>query len=394
MFAISKLEFAVKPKISHSFLAVIISSAGLSLTSSAWAAGANDGQPIMVLGPTSCSTSGCHGGASEISRQHVIWSQRDPHSRSYATLTSARSARMAEALKIADPTQHVSCTACHAPMQTVSKELRASDAHVVDGVSCASCHGAGDSWLRSHTRKDMTHADRVASGMRDLRGLYQRANACVACHQNIDPQLVNVGKHPALIFELDGQSVSQTKHWREVANYHGAQAWLVGQAVALREMSSALLHKQSDADTEGPRWAGLLWVLQRCDPGSLSQALNAVAPTASAQNFSAALDNADALGRRASEVAWSNEMTKAVLKNLSSAHADFRNDATSNLEQARRAERLVLGLDRLLGSLPADQRRAAANASLNTLFRLAQSPADFSPVDFANQLSSFAQALE
>lgn len=301
---------------------------------------------------------------------------------------------MAEALKIADPTQHVSCTACHAPMQTVPKERLANDAHVVDGVSCASCHGAGDSWLRSHTRKDLTHADRVASGMRDLRGLYQRANACVACHQNIDPQLVNVGKHPALIFELDGQSVSQTKHWREVANYHGAQAWLVGQAVALREMSSALLHQQSDADTEGPRWAGLLWVLQRSDPGNLSQALTAVASTASAQNFSAALDNADTLGRRASEVVWSNETTKSLLKNLSSAHAEFRNDATSNLEQARRAERLVLGLDRLFGSLPADQRRPAANASLNALFKLAQSPADFSSVDFANQLASFAQALE
>ena len=62
--------------------------------------------------------------------------------------------------------------------------------------------------------------------------------------------------------------------------------------------------------------------------------------------------------------------------------------------QAYRAERLVLALDRLLASLPAKQRPAAANSQLDTLFRLAQSIPDFSPADFARELAVFEKALE
>lgn len=46
--------------------------------------------------------------------------------------------------------------------------------------------------------------------MRDLRNLYARANACVACHQNVDPEILKAG-HPELVFELDRQSNKRTE---------------------------------------------------------------------------------------------------------------------------------------------------------------------------------------
>lgn len=351
-------------------------------------------QSLVVDGPATCSTSGCHGGASEQSRQYVIWSQRDVHSRSYATLTSARSARMAEALKLEDPTKSSRCTACHAPVQTVAPALLAPNAHVEDGVACVSCHGtATDDWIRRHTRKDWTHEDRVAAGMRDLRNLYGRANACVACHQNIDPELVNVGRHPQLIFELDGQAASEPKHWCEIAGWHGAQAWYVGQAVALRELSWALVHGRTDAALDAPRWAGLAWLLQRCDGvGALPSLASVTAETGPAA-YAAGVESADLAARRAAALTWSADATRALLKQLAGSQAAFRDASVANAIQARRAERLVLALDRLVASLPATERPRAGGAPLDRLFQLAQSVPDFVPADFAAALGEFEKGL-
>ena len=143
------------------------------------------------LGAQSCSTSGCHGGADDKSRQYTVWVKYDVHhERPFATLTTARSERLAETLKISDPTQSARCTVCHAPMQTVPAERRADAVKISDGVSCENCHGPAENWIRSHTRKDYTHADRINAGMRDLQNLYVRANTCVACHQNVDADIL------------------------------------------------------------------------------------------------------------------------------------------------------------------------------------------------------------
>ena len=343
-----------------------------------------------IPGPATCATSGCHGGADAISRQYVIWSQRDVHSRAYATLTSARAARMGEALQIAQPAESATCTSCHAPLQTVAPTLLAANARVEDGVTCVSCHGTGEGWLRSHTRADWTHADRVAAGMHELRNLYGRANACVACHQNVDPILVKIGKHPQLIFELDGQAASEPKHWRETAPWHGAQAWYVGQAVALREMSGALLHAPADGDLDAPRWAGLLWVLQRC---KLDATLPSLSTEPVAASYTAALDTTERAAQHAAGLAWSNEMTNDCLKKLAASHPEFLEAAVTRTVQAYRAERLVLALDRLLASLPAQQRPVTASESLDRLFRLAQSVPGFSPAEFAQELAVFEKTL-
>ncbi len=354
----------------------------LSAQPSGLSAGAFTHPPI--LGAGSCSTSGCHGGAGDKSRQYVIWSQRDVHSRTYATLTTARSARLAEALLIPDPTTNERCTICHAPVLTVPTDQLAADVKATEGVSCASCHGLAADWLRSHTRPDYTHADRVAAGMRDLKNLYVRANTCVACHQNIDPELVTTGRHPQLIFELDGQAAAAPKHWREASGWNGAQAWYVGQAVALREMSSALLNVKVGAARESSCWEGLLWVLQRTDDK------NALAKDT--RDYARTLEACDALAQSVA-ARFDPAQSSVLLVRLASTHAEFNDRTVSREIQSRRAERLVLALDRLLGALPPAQRPAEAGRRLDALFSCVQSLPDFSSETFSRALIAFAQTL-
>ncbi len=297
----------------------------------------------QFLGADSCSTSGCHGGAADQSRQRAIWDKFDPHSRAHATLTMGRSARMMEVLGGTDATRDRRCTDCHAPHPTQRLE----------GVSCENCHGAGESWLRSHTRPDYTHADRLAAGMRDLRDPYARANACVACHQYLPLDLLQAG-HPELIFELDGQLTGMKKHWRSDLDRPAAQTWLVGQAVALRELAGQPHERNRDQRD------ALVWLLTRAgaDPSQ-----------------------PDALARRVAAESWTAERTRELLQRLASSSADFERADVSRLQHAHRAERLVLALDRLL----AGQK----SAELDTLFALAQSRSDFDPGKFAGALAQF-----
>ena len=342
-----------------------------------------------VMGSRSCANSSCHGGADEKSRQVVLWSQHDVHSRAYATLTTARAARMAEALKIPDATTSARCTTCHAPVQTVTPALRAEDAHVTEGVSCASCHGPADTWLRPHTRLDFTHSDRVAAGMRELRDLYHRANACVACHQTIEPELTGTGHHPALRFELDGQTQSQPKHWAEPAGRSGAQAWFVGQAVALREMSWALANGTADLARETPRWQASLWLLQRAGPAGAEAALRKMSGDALPASFAAARQISDSVAQDAART-WSAADTRQGLVRLANTHAEFSDPKVSTLLHACRAERLVLALDRLVAASPAGEIPPAASAQLDRLFPLVQSQPEFAPAGFARELAAFA----
>src|ERR1017187_4457125 len=187
----------------------------LALSSFSLFGGETNSIAPKFLGSQSCSSSSCHGGAGEKSNQYTIWSSRDfHHQRPFATLTTARSARIADVLKIGDPTQSARCTVCHTPLQTVPPERLGKEVKITEGVSCENCHGPAENWIRSHTRPDYTPTDRVAAGMRDLKNLYVRANTCVACHQNVDSDIREAG-HPELIFELDGQSVTMPRHWRK-----------------------------------------------------------------------------------------------------------------------------------------------------------------------------------
>jgi hypothetical protein len=191
--------------------------------------------PAKFLGANSCASTGCHGGGGQNQNQFLVWSLKDFHSqRPAATLTTARAKQIADALDMTDATADTRCTSCHAPLHEVPEDQRGENFKVSEGVSCESCHGPAEKWLRAHTRHDYTRADRTAAGMPDLQDIYVRANTCVACHQVVSEPLLKAG-HPELIFELDGQSVAEPKHWTAEKNGNSAQVWFIGQAVALRE---------------------------------------------------------------------------------------------------------------------------------------------------------------
>lgn len=348
------------------------------------------------LGAQSCASSGCHGGAGANKDQYLVWSRRDFHLRAYATLTTARSARLAEVLNIKDPTRSQVCTSCHAPLYEVPREKHSHEVNITEGVSCENCHGPAEAWIRSHTRpvEDFPRTQKVAAGMRDLKHLYVRANTCVACHQNMEPALLKAG-HPELLFELDGQSVTQPRHWREESELYGPALWMVGQAAALREMSWQLSEQDPPDPRQIHRWAGLLWLLQKA--GGADSALPSLTQFSfetSRGNLKQVEEAADQLARKAAEMKWSLDSARKLLRQLASTSKEFDDGKTKPEVHARRAERLVLALDRLVTALPANVAEAMATKKLDDLFRAVQSLPDFKPSAFSKQLAEFARQLE
>ncbi len=273
------------------------------------------------MGAVGCQTSMCHGGAGPMSKQFTIWNQSDPHSKSYATLTTAWSRRMADTLKIENPATHPNCTSCHAPMAQVPAKRLASPQLIKEGVSCESCHGPSSEWIQSHTRLDYTHQQRVASGMTDQEDLYIRANTCVACHQEISPDILAAG-HPKLNYDLAALQERQPRHWEE--KWPDEQAWLVGQATSLRESAHVfhLWQQQHTANSASDLCQAQVKLLM-----ALSKSLNLNTETTSLsaasenRDWKAVSTTADELALELSKLAWTPEIeanTSSSLKKLSS----------------------------------------------------------------------------
>lgn len=348
--------------------------------------------PPKFLGANSCASSSCHGGGGAKQNQFLVWSLKDFHSqRPPATLTTARSKQIADALEIKDPTADTRCTSCHAPLHEVPENLRGENFKVSEGVSCESCHGPAENWLRGHTRHDWTRADRTAAGMRDLQNLYVRANTCVACHQVVSQPLLKAG-HPELIFELDGQSVAEPKHWSAEKNGNGAQAWLVGQAVALREMSWQLAQEKSPTENQINRWKGSIWLVERAcvvEPNLPAPPDTNFRPEM--ENFEKARKWSNELAITAARLSWTDQLSQKTLAALANTSAEFTGILLP--VEARRAERLVLALDRLVGALPEFKNNEPVQSALNQLFKLTQSIPDFDSAQFAAALANFSRAV-
>ncbi len=324
---------------------------------------AADANVSKFLGAQSCASASCHGGADAMHNQFIIWSKKDFHTRAPATLSMNRSARIAETLKISDATSHARCTVCHNPFQSVPLERKGPLVGNLEGVSCESCHNAAEPWLLSHTRTDLTHEQKVSAGLRDLKNLYVRGNTCVACHQNLEPELRAAG-HPELVFEMDGQCVAMPRHWSETNRLRGAQMWWIGQAVALREAAAQTTAAKVGEDVS-QRAAALSWLL-------------GVPPEQRA---------ADELALKTAQETWTAADIRARVGKLFAAHAAFEKfDAQGELVQ--RAERLVLGLERLLVTLSLN-KNAALSLKLDELFKDVQSRPDFDAKTFAAHLKEF-----
>jgi len=349
----------------------------------------------QFVGVAGCKSSSCHGGAGEKRSQYFTWLQQDFHARSYAILTDARSARIAETLALPAPQESSRCTVCHSPFQSVAPARLMPTAHPDGGVSCESCHSAAESWLRGHTRKDWNYAMRVTAGMHDLRSFYVRANTCVACHQNLDSDILKAG-HPELTFELDGQSIEEPKHWRDDDPQSGIRAWLVGQAVALREMSWALSKNETPDAEVTAKWKGLAWLLAKATTQqTILPVIDQPGGTMNRAVFTGAQEQADSLARRAAETRLSDDLAQQFLRALAATDSEFVvSKETSPDLLFRRAQRLVLAVDRLSSAVSNQAQAAARIPALAQLFEDVRSRADFQPTRFAEHLRSFRAPIE
>ena len=345
----------------------------------------------LFVGAVGCKSSSCHGGAGEKRSQYITWSRQDFHTRALAILLDARSARIAETIGIGEAQSSARCTVCHSPFQSVAPKRLASTAPADEGVSCESCHGAAGSWLRGHTRADWNYAMRVTAGMRDLRSLYVRANTCVACHQNIDNDLLKAG-HPTVVFELDSQSVNEPKHWRDDDPWIGPRAWLTGQAVALRE---AAWRSRTDSDPAADMQEtaiALAWLLAKAT--MVEPALSKISEPASS-DLEPVQKQADDLARRAPS--WNPNIASimAILRALVATDSEFVvTKETSAQTLWYRARRVVLALDRLSTAL--NRNRGVPlkiDSELNLLREDVRLRENFAPPQFAEHVRKIRAAL-
>jgi hypothetical protein len=232
---------------------------------------------------------------------------------------------------------------------------------------------------------------RVTAGMRDLRNFYVRANSCVACHQNLDNELLAAG-HPQLRFELDGQSVVEPKHWQDPVG-SGAKAWLVGQAVALREISWNLSNIENPTGEAIAKWNALVWLLAKvAGRDARLTGLDAPGPPFTHAVFINTQQRADSLARKGSEVSLGDDFGRLALLGLTNADSDFVNGSESRETLFCRAERLAPAVYRLAVSTGRDSD-VSPRTEGRALFEAIQTYGAFDPVRFGKALATYREAI-
>ena len=169
-------------------------------------------------------------------------------------------------------------------------------------------------------------------------------------------------------------------------------AWLVGQAVALREVSWALTKTETPDPNALAACDGLIWILAKATTNQTRlPVINAVGENLSHSSFASLRGDADLLARRAAEISWSDNFAPTLLRTLAATDSEFvvSKDATAEI-LFHRAERLVRALDRL--SI-ANVTQQAKSPDLALLFEDVRVRENFQPMRFAEHLRSFRATL-
>ena len=113
------------------------------------------------------------------------------------------------------------CQNCHFTVQQKDNKKEA-----VSGISCESCHGAGQDWIKVHSGFSGKKAETETKAEKDARwkladskgmirpsSLYQLAKNCYSCHVVPREDLVNKGGHKAgSAFDLVAWSQGEVRH--------------------------------------------------------------------------------------------------------------------------------------------------------------------------------------
>jgi hypothetical protein len=169
--------------------------------------------PAKTLGPNSCTE--CH------KQETEAW-KVSHHFKTFREMPRRKEANeIAEKMGIQRIRSESLCLTCHYTLQQ-----KDSGKLPVAGISCESCHGAGEDWIKVHsqfsgkTEKTETKAEKDArwklaesKGMIRPSSLYRLAKNCYGCHVVPQEDLVNKGGHPAgSAFELVSWSQGEVRH--------------------------------------------------------------------------------------------------------------------------------------------------------------------------------------
>ena len=184
------------------------------LTIFGWAASATIASDVAkIVGPNACAE--CH------KQEAEAW-KGTHHFKTFRELPRRKEANeIAERMGITRIRSESLCLGCHYTVQ--QKENKKEP---VAGISCESCHSAGENWIKVHsgfsgkTEKTETKPEAEArwklaesKGMIRPASLYQLAKNCYGCHVVPQEELVNGGGHAAgSAFELVSWSLGEVRH--------------------------------------------------------------------------------------------------------------------------------------------------------------------------------------
>lgn len=166
-----------------------------------------------VMGPNACAE--CH------KQEAEAW-QASHHFKTFREMPRRKEANeIAERLGIQRIRSESLCLNCHYTVQQ-----KDSKPQPIAGISCESCHSAGEDWIRVHsqfsgkTEKTESKAEAEArlkladsKGMIRPSSVYRLAKNCLGCHVVPQEELVNKGGHPAgSAFELVSWSQGEVRH--------------------------------------------------------------------------------------------------------------------------------------------------------------------------------------
>lgn len=396
------------------------------------------------MGTATCSSSNCHGAASPrkgsniLHNEYTTWSKKDAHSKAWRVLNNADSKKIAHNLGIADPSKDQICLNCHAT--NVPADVRGDKFSIEDGVTCESCHGPAEDWLKSHTNSSTSHVDNVDDGMYELVPLEARAEFCLSCHQGndnkfVDHKLIGAG-HPRLSFELDTYSMIQPRHWdydkdyqERKGHYEPVRAWLIGQVKVAQEKIAVMSSAKRSSNGIWPELS--MFNCYSCHhtltqkqwrereykngPGELSlnvssillvqEAFNTLAPDISVKLESILSQLHDQykngkasdllssltkiIGNDALQVAKSNPLDEATRLALLKRVSQFA--ATIPHPQYEEAEQLAMGVSAILSSDP--KREKELKLLVKELYTSLTSPEEFIAEDFTTAAKKLAAAI-
>jgi hypothetical protein len=177
----------------------------------AFGAGASD--PAKIVGPNACAE--CH------KQETEAW-KGTHHFKTFRDMPRNTGANaIAQKMGVRRVKSEGLCLNCH-----FTAWKKSDKEEPVAGISCESCHSAGQDWIKVHSGYSGKKADTETKAEKDARwklseakgmirpsALYQLAKNCFSCHVVPHEELVNKGGHRAgSAFELVAWSQGEVRH--------------------------------------------------------------------------------------------------------------------------------------------------------------------------------------